>query len=148
MISHKPKANRSGITTQPDPSSISFTGDYHSAFKLFYNIRYAPEICSMCNGIGTFNKIFGNFALENAPAIPLFEARYKTTNHVLEELIRSTGIKQVVELAAGMSPRGLTFSEHFPDVVYLETDLEEMLEKKIRIVSSLVENKIAPKETT
>jgi O-methyltransferase involved in polyketide biosynthesis len=140
----KSKAEKNAVALSP-PSNISFTGDYHAAFKLFYNLKYAPEICSMCNGIGAFKKIYGELSIENATAIPIFEARYKSTSHALEELLRATGIKQVVELAAGMSPRGLTFSENFPDVVYLETDLEGMLEKKRRIVASLMENGIAPK---
>ena len=143
MTKHKPRAEKSA--TLSPPSNISFTGDYHAAFKLFYNIKYAPEICSMCNGIGAFKKIYGALSMENATAIPIFEARYKSTSHVLEGLIKATGIRQVVELAAGMSPRGLTFSEQFLNLVYLETDLEGMLEKKRRVVASLIENGIAPK---
>jgi O-methyltransferase involved in polyketide biosynthesis len=132
-----------GTVRQP-PSSISFTGDFHAAYKLFYNVKYASEICSMSDGIEAFEKRFGKFSIENASTIPIWEARYKTTNSVLERLIRQTGTGQVVELAAGMSPRGLSFTEQFPNITYIETDLKGALEKKKAIVASLIERGIAP----
>lgn len=63
---------------------------------------------------------------------PFFEARFKSVNRILEE-IDST---QILELAAGFSPRGMDFSQR--GVLYVETDLPGMIEQKRQLVAAIL----------
>lgn len=66
---------------------------------------------------------------------PQIEARFRIISRALSEL----GIKQVLELAAGFSPRGLIMSED-PSCTYVELDLLPVIELKKQIVKSLEES--------
>lgn len=57
-------------------------------------------------------------------------ARHRIIDHLLAEEIAAGKITQVVELACGMSPRGLDLARRFPDLTYVEVDLPEMAELK------------------
>lgn len=58
-----------------------------------------------------------------------FEARFKCVNNILEE----RGATQVLELAAGLSPRGMDFAQR-SGIVYVEADLAESSEFKREVV--------------
>jgi O-methyltransferase involved in polyketide biosynthesis len=62
-----------------------------------------------------------------------WEARYKTT----DQIIARYNITQVLEIAAGLSPRGLAMTED-PNVVYVATDLAEILEQEKAIAESIL----------
>ena len=49
---------------------------------------------------------------------------------MLEDAIRPGHVGQVLEVAAGMSPRGWRFTERHPDLVYVEADLPDMAARK------------------
>lgn len=68
----------------------------------------------------------------NKKLAPEIEARYKLTNRLLNE----SKIKQVLELAAGYSSRGLIYSNKGYN--YIEMDLEKVVLNKLNIVKSLV----------
>jgi len=57
-------------------------------------------------------------------------ARHLAIDSVLERAIAAKAIAQVVEVACGMSPRGWRFTERHPGLVYVETDLPAMAERK------------------
>lgn len=57
-------------------------------------------------------------------------ARHRQIDEWLTEAIESGQIGQVVEVAAGMSPRGLRFKERYPHLIYIEADLEGMASRK------------------
>ena len=61
-----------------------------------------------------------------------FEARFRAVSRLLEEK-RAT---QVLELAAGFSPRGMDFAER--GLVYVEADLAESIALKREIVSAIL----------
>lgn len=63
---------------------------------------------------------------------PELEARYK----LIDKLLANAGITQILELAAGLSTRGLLFTAH-PSTLYSELDLEEMAEMKKKILSKI-----------
>ena len=63
---------------------------------------------------------------------PFFEARFKSVNRILAEL----GATQILELAAGFSPRGMDFSQR--GVLYVETDLPDMIEQKRHLVETIL----------
>ncbi|HEY1835479.1 MAG TPA: class I SAM-dependent methyltransferase [Candidatus Saccharimonadales bacterium] len=66
---------------------------------------------------------------------PELEARYK----LVDKLLRQTGITQVLELAAGLSPRGLIMAGGDPTVQYAELELLDMIAMKRRILGDIAE---------
>lgn len=62
-------------------------------------------------------------------------ARHRVIDHLLERAIASGEVGQVVELAAGLSPRGLRFVRAHPRLRYVETDLPRMVERKRRALA-------------
>jgi O-methyltransferase involved in polyketide biosynthesis len=60
-------------------------------------------------------------------------ARHLLIDRLLEAAIDRGEISQVIEIAAGMSPRGWRFAERYGErVTYIETDLPEMAARKRR----------------
>jgi O-methyltransferase involved in polyketide biosynthesis len=62
---------------------------------------------------------------------PVFEARFRAVSRVVEE----KGATQVLELAAGLSPRGMDLARQ--GIVYVETDLAESMTWKREIVTAI-----------
>jgi O-methyltransferase involved in polyketide biosynthesis len=68
----------------------------------------------------------------------LLLGRHQVMDDLLHAAIADGRISQVVEIAAGMSPRGQRFSEQYGDALtYVEADLPAMAERKRRALSSL-----------
>src|SRR5262245_40633167 len=59
-------------------------------------------------------------------------ARHRRIGHLLEGEIAAGRVGQVIEIAAGLSPRGFTFAKRHPDLHYIEADLPDMAETKRR----------------
>jgi O-methyltransferase involved in polyketide biosynthesis len=58
-------------------------------------------------------------------------ARHRTLDEMLSDVIEHRDVSQVLELAAGLSPRGWRFTERYGDsLAYLETDLGPMASRK------------------
>jgi O-methyltransferase involved in polyketide biosynthesis len=57
-------------------------------------------------------------------------ARHRAIDLLLERAIEEDGVTQVIEVAAGLSPRGWRFTERHPKLVYIEGDLPGMVERK------------------
>jgi O-methyltransferase involved in polyketide biosynthesis len=57
-------------------------------------------------------------------------ARHRAIDLLLERAISEAGVMQVIEVAAGLSPRGWRFTERHPELVYVEGDLPGMVERK------------------
>lgn len=57
-------------------------------------------------------------------------ARHGAIDRALEAAIAAGSIGQVLEIAAGMSPRGWRFTERHPGFLYVEADLPGMAERK------------------
>jgi len=65
-------------------------------------------------------------------------ARHLAIDAVLERAIERHGISQVLELAAGMSPRGWRFANRYGDrLTYVEADLPAMAERKRRALKRI-----------
>lgn len=104
---------------------ISPTAIVTSYPRTFTDIPYEKEIYNWlenhCNEEVTLNKMLA----------PEIEARYKLTNKLLDKY----GIKQVLELAAGYSSRGLIYSKKGYN--YIEMDLENVSKNKINLLNSI-----------
>jgi O-methyltransferase involved in polyketide biosynthesis len=71
--------------------------------------------------------------LAGGPTLPqLLLARHRVIDHLLEGAVLTGDVGQVVELAAGLSPRGLRLRRAHPEVTYVEVDLPDMARRKRR----------------
>src|SRR5579863_9870452 len=63
---------------------------------------------------------------------PVFEARFLAVSQAIAE----KGATQVLELAAGLSPRGMDLARQ--GMMYVETDLAESMTRKREVVTALL----------
>jgi len=64
-------------------------------------------------------------------------ARHDLIDHHLTELIESNKVSQIIEIAAGLSPRGSRFVEKYGDrITYIEADLPAMVAQKKKLLST------------
>lgn len=69
--------------------------------------------------------------LAGGPSIDRFLlARHRAIDARLDAAIAAGRVGQVLEIAAGMSPRGWRFTERHPELVYVEADLPGMAARK------------------
>lgn len=106
--------------------SISPTAIVTAYPRQFTDIPYEKEIYQWLQKNCKDNDVKLNKLL--APEI---EARYKLTNKILDDL----NVKQVVEIAAGYSSRGIIYSEKGYE--YIEMDLEEVAKNKVRLLKDI-----------
>ena len=66
---------------------------------------------------------------------PSLEASLLERHRVLDELLAKSGISNVMELAAGLSQRGITCTEN-PRIRYVEIDLPNMIAAKRKILGA------------
>lgn len=64
-------------------------------------------------------------------------ARHSAIDAIIAEEIAEGRVSAVIELACGMSGRGVRFTTEFPDLPYIETDLPGMVERKQRALDEL-----------
>lgn len=65
-------------------------------------------------------------------------ARHRAIDALLDRAIEHHGITQVIEVAAGLSPRGWRFVERYGDrLTYVEADLPEMTARKQRALDQM-----------
>lgn len=63
--------------------------------------------------------------------------RHKIIDAQLEQLIKEQGVTQILELGAGLSPRGLSMATKYPHTQYIETDLEPMVKHKTKLIQKM-----------
>ncbi|TNE86851.1 MAG: hypothetical protein EP330_19770 [Deltaproteobacteria bacterium] len=81
---------------------------------------------------GATNSVMGLFAWFR-PGAPSLPDSLIARHAMLDHLGRSSGCRQFVEVAAGLSRRGATFSEE-PECAYVEVDLPGMVATKERLL--------------
>lgn len=109
-----------------DFESISPTAIVTSYPRTFTDIPYEKEIYQWLQKNCKDNDVKLNKLL--APEI---EARYKITNKILDDL----NIKQVIEIAAGYSSKGIIYAEKGYE--YVEMDLEEVAKNKVKLLKDI-----------
>lgn len=62
--------------------------------------------------------------------------RHKMLDDALQNLLDKHPDLQVIEIATGLSPRGWSFRQQYPDLTYIEVDLPDMAHTKKRALSS------------
>ncbi len=126
--------------SRPHPETISPTAHYtgyvwyahghsHEAFatrrgRLMYQALRAPNVAAHALGLPT---------LEG-----LLLARHRLIDLRLQQAIEAGEVTQIVEIAAGLSPRGWRFARRYGDALtYIEADLPGMLANKRAILARL-----------
>src|SRR5206468_2908329 len=89
-----------------------------------------------------YHALHGSNAIAHRIGGPSLEgmllARHRLIDLRLARAIEAGEIRQVLEIAAGLSPRGWRFSSRYGDrITYVEADLVGMLAHKRRILAEL-----------
>lgn len=120
-----------------DGSRISPTAHYTAAVW----VRSGLSDPALSTGLGALlhaalvplNETYGRLSgRPNLDAMLL--ARHRAIDALLERAIGAGRVGQVVEIAAGLSGRGVRFARRFPDLRYVETDLADMTAYKRRVL--------------
>lgn len=126
-----------------DPVHIEMTAKLAAYYRRFADIPFAAEAAALIGADEAFEELVRDHRLDREQLTfyaPMFEARYKSVT----ELIRKSGVTQVLELACGYSLRGLDLTQD-PAVRYVETDLPGVVATKRRLFDLLRERHgIAP----
>ena len=111
-----------------DHAKISLTAKLTAYLRGFSDIPYAAEASELVHAREAFDQLLRGDDLTREDLTwyaPVLEARAKS----LDEMIRRSGVRQVLELASGLSLRGLAMTA-IPNLVYVETDLPDMIAQK------------------
>ena len=123
----------------PAPASTDYVKIIPTAWltaypKTFSDIALAQEIFHELEQIRVMHgkpAVSSNFKVPKLA--PEIEARYK----LVTKLLYQSGVRQVLEIAAGLSPRGMTLAKD-PSWTYVEMDLPEMIAEKRAIAQRLI----------
>ena len=84
--------------------------------------------------------------LMNGPTIEeQLLARHNIIDSFLTDIIESGQATQVIEIASGLSSRGLRFRQKYGDrIIYMESDLKDMIETKRNLIGSNIDSSHHP----
>lgn len=122
----------------PDTSSISFTALY-TGHVWYANGLSAPAFHTrrgsvFYHALAPFEYVGGKIAGGNIRTFLL--QRHHLIDHLVRDAIEQRGVRQVLEIACGLSPRGYRFRQQYPDLKYVEADLPDMAARKHRLLSA------------
>jgi O-methyltransferase involved in polyketide biosynthesis len=112
---------------------IGPTAKFVAYLRTFTDIPFAKEIAEQSGAERTYQELAGESKESLIRLSPYWEARYKVTDRILTQ----RGITQILEVAAGLSPRGIAMTEN-PDVVYVVTDLPQILDQERAIAEAIL----------
>ncbi|MGA7162052.1 MAG: class I SAM-dependent methyltransferase [Bacteroidota bacterium] len=114
---------------------VSMTAKFVAYWRQYTDIPFAKDVAEFINASEAIESFFKKNQIARSEIrwyAPLFEIRYKS----IDEVLRRQKPKQILELASGLSLRGLTMTQN-REIVYVETDLEELTNDKRILVSIL-----------
>ena len=112
---------------------ISPTAKLTAYLRTFSDIPFAKEIAAESGAEKAFLELTEESAKSMVRLAPYWEARYKATNQIIEKC----DITQILEIAAGLSPRGLAMTRD-PKIICMITDLPQILEEERMIVDRML----------
>jgi O-methyltransferase involved in polyketide biosynthesis len=99
------------------------------------DIPYCWELAGLMDAKKTADAVFGANSLRIAAALaPIMELRHRS----ISALMKQSDIKNILEIAAGFSTRGLEMTEYDPTIHYIESDLRPVLEEKKELIRQLM----------
>jgi O-methyltransferase involved in polyketide biosynthesis len=114
---------------------ISLTAKLAAYMRQFSDIPFAKDVAERLRAREAFEALLRDQHIRPEDLLwyaPIFEVRYKSIAHA----IRASGARQVLELASGLSLRGLAMTQDAA-FTYIETDLDEPTEAKTALVAEL-----------
>ena len=127
-----------------DHAKISLTAKLTAYMRGLSDLPYAAEAAEFIHARAAFDQLLGGDDLTREDLTwyaPVLEDRAKS----LDEMIRRSGVRQVLELAGGLSLRGLAMTA-IPNLVYVETDLPVMVAEKTALIAAiLARHHLAPR---
>jgi O-methyltransferase involved in polyketide biosynthesis len=118
-----------------DYAKISLTAQLAAYMRQFSDIPFAGDVAELLHSRQVFEALLQGHQMTPEDLLwyaPIFEARYKAVTWA----IHRTGSRQVLELASGLSLRGLAFTRD-PRYTYIESDLAGISEEKKALIASL-----------
>jgi O-methyltransferase involved in polyketide biosynthesis len=125
---------------RPHPETISPTAHYTG--YVWFAHGQSHEAFATRTGRIMYHALRGPNVVANRASLPTLEgmllARHRLIDLRLTEAIEAGEITQIVEVAAGLSPRGWRFRTRYGDrITYVEADLPGMIAHKRRILEAL-----------
>ena len=115
-----------------DHDRISPTAKITAYWRSLSDIPFSQEIAQAVDAESTARQMLGDRIVSMGTLSPsIFEVRYKSINRGLAR----TGLTNVLELACGLSPRGLEIAAK--GGVYVGTDLPEMLTESASLMTAI-----------
>jgi O-methyltransferase involved in polyketide biosynthesis len=126
--------------TRLHPETISPTAHYTG--YVWYAHGQSHDAFATRTGRLMYHALRGANLLAHRAGLPSLEgmllARHRVIDLRLAQAIDAGEIHQVIEIAAGLSPRGWRFARRYADrITYVEADLPAMIAHKRRILASL-----------
>lgn len=123
-----------------NPAAISPTAHYTG--YVWYANGQSHEAFATRTGRAMYQALRGANAIARVAGLPTLEgmllARHQLIDRQLTDAIEAGLVSQVIEVAAGLSPRGWRFAERYGhELTYVEADLPGMLANKRRILDVL-----------
>ncbi len=121
-----------------DYEKISLTAQLAAYMRQFSDIPFANDVAELLHSREVFEALLQGQQMTPEDLLwyaPIFEVRYKSVSEAIRRL-NHTGIRQVLELASGLTLRGLAFAQD-PRYTYLESDLTGITAEKKAIIARL-----------
>ncbi|GEM_PF-1572752 len=116
-----------------DYNQISPTAKITGYWKSLSDIPFSKEIAEAVNAEQTAKKMQGDtFSIRDKLGPVMLEARYK----VINEGLRRIKVANVLELACGLSPRGLELASN--NIKYVGTDLPEIHSECFPVINKIM----------
>ncbi len=118
-----------------DYEKISLTAQLAAYMRQFSDIPFASDVAELMHSREVFEALLQGQQMTPEDLLwyaPIFELRYKSVTGA----IRRTGSRQVLELASGLTLRGLAFTQD-PRYTYIESDLTGISAEKKAIIDRL-----------
>jgi hypothetical protein len=93
-------------------------------------LRIAPELSMEEEG----KQILANHCAIDESTLECMSGLFQSRHHAVNVAIAATGTKQILELAAGISPRGLQWARSMPGTIYVESDLPSLMIRKAKLL--------------
>jgi O-methyltransferase involved in polyketide biosynthesis len=116
-------------------AKISLTAKLAAYMRQFSDVPFAADVAHLLRAEEAFDALLADQGIGPTDLLwyaPVFEVRYKS----VARAIAAARVTQVLELASGLSLRGLAMTRD-PALTYVESDLEELTDDKIALVAEI-----------
>lgn len=116
-----------------NPASISPTAHYTGYTWFAHGMSHPALVTPQGKLMHTaLRPLHGLATIAGAPTLQAFLlARHRLIDHLLQLAIKEGRVSQIIEVAAGLSPRGWRFKQQYGDKLrYVEADLPDMAQRK------------------